>query len=458
MFSLNSSFSLSDNNNLSYQFLENSIDTFNNLNERNTKSKELLLKAFGRTPIYKKFLFNISADRWQQNNQSEQLSRSAQNRFSNQFEQTYLTKIDTLSIALDNRMEQYTVKPFLSFSRKYLYLSGGVTFMQLNIRNKFHDSANEISTNYAKSLPFFNLSYYPGQMYIHFSASKSTLFPTISELLPILNISNNYERRSGNKNLSPEDNYGMRTYINFYKLKGFRYFYFNISASMSDNAKIWVNRQNADGIIIKSPENAKGKKELSTWFSISKKLSKVFNLDLRFNQSSNTNPLIINEKRAFGTNNSFSFSPGFNFTKADSLDLSMGMTYNYNDYKNSLNELLNFKQNTYSYFIRVRALFKTGTELNSSLDISDQRNVPSIGKIVPVWNAYLQQPLDKNGKYNLKLTAYDILKRNTNITRYASDNFIYVNQSNRLQQYFMLTLIYKIKKVGAAEDELNYAY
>jgi hypothetical protein len=168
--------------------------------------------------------------------------------------------------------------------------------------------------------------------------------------------------------------------------------------------------------------------------------------------------LIINEKSAFGTNSSISVSPGFNFTKSDSLDLSIGMTYNYNTYTNSLNEKLNFKQNTYSYYFNVRTLLNFGTEINSSLDISDQRNVPGIGKIVPVWNAYLQHPLDKNGKYNIKLTAYDILKKNTNITRYASENFIYINQNNRLQQYFMLTLIYKIKKLGEQKDEFNYTY
>ena len=73
------------------------------------------------------------------------------------------------------------------------------------------------------------------------------------------------------------------------------------------------------------------------------------------------------------------------------------------------------------------------------------------------WNAYIQQPLDKNNKYYLKLTAYDILKQNTNISRTAMDNFVYITQSNRLQQYFMLTLVYKIKKMGG-EEAMDYVY
>ncbi len=84
LYSISSNYKLSDNNNRSFQFLENSLDTFNNLNERVTKSNEFLVQAQGRVPVYKKLSFNLSADRWVQNNVSEQLSRNAENRYSNQ--------------------------------------------------------------------------------------------------------------------------------------------------------------------------------------------------------------------------------------------------------------------------------------------------------------------------------------------------------------------------------------
>jgi hypothetical protein len=458
MFSLNTNYNMFDNDNRSFQFVENTRDTFNNLNERLTKSNEFLVKLFGKMPVYKKLLFNISADRWVQINASEQLSRNAQNRFSSGFEQTYQNRIDTLSIQLDNRMEQYTFKPYMSIRKKFFYVASGVTFMKMNITNKFRDSAEAISNDYSKLLPYFLLSYYPGNMYAFINISKSTEFPTISELLPILNIANNYERRTGNRNLSPEDNYGFRSYCSLYKLKGFRYLHFSFNGSMSDNAKIMVNRQTEDGIIIKTPQNARGKKELGGQLNMSKKITKVISFSTFLNGETKRNPLIINEEVAFGTNNTLTFSPGISFSKSDSLDLSVNLTYNYTDYRNSLNQTLNFRQNTFTYNFSVRTVLNSGTELSSTIDVSDQRNVPGIGRIVPVWNAYIQQPLTKNGKYNLKLSAYDILKQNTNITRFASENFIYINQSNRLQQYFMLTLIYKIKKMGGDNEGMDYVY
>ena len=167
--------------------------------------------------------------------------------------------------------------------------------------------------------------------------------------------------------------------------------------------------------------------------------------------------MVINNQMAFGNSSSFTLGPGINFSKADSLELTLGMDWSKNSYLNTLNERSNYKQNIFTYNFEVRTILKFGTEINSSLNISDQRNVPGIGKVVPVWNAYIQQPLDKNNKYYLKLTAYDILKQNTNISRTAMDNFVYITQSNRLQQYFMLTLVYKIKKMGG-EEAMDYVY
>ena len=444
--------------NQSYQFVQNALDTFNNLNERLTERREMLVKVLGRMPVYKKLMFNLSADRWQQNNTSEQLSHSALNRYSNAFEQVYTNRIDTLSIKLDNRLEQYTVKPYFSVSRKQFYFSTGVTFMHLDLTNRFRDSMEDISRNYQKVLPFISFTFYPSKAYIYFNASKSTNFPTIAELLPILNISDNYQRQTGNRDLNPQDNYEFKLYANLYKLKGFRYFYGNINGSTSDNAKIWVNRQNADGVIVKTPENAKGKREIYAYVGLSKKLSKLLYVDLRSNMSLNKNPLVINGQNAFGRTKSLFLKPGFTFSKSDSLELSFGMSYDYTSFDNSLNESLDFTQSTYGYYTEVRALLKTATEFNSSFNLEDQRNVPGIGKIVPVWNAYIQQPLSKKSNYSVKLSAYDILKRNTNISRSTSENYIYINQSNRLQQYFMLSLIYKIRKMGGEEEGMNYSY
>jgi hypothetical protein len=261
----------------------------------------------------------------------------------------------------------------------------------------------------------------------------------------------------GNSDLSPQDNLSFRIYGNVYKSKFFKYVYTSIDGSMSDNAKIWSKQQSENGIIISTPVNAKGLRNLNGWFSFQKKIWKIMNLNFSMSASHNKNPLLIDNITSYSITNNLNLRPAINFAKSDSLEFTVGFNWDNSDFKNSLNNNVNFKQNVFGYNASVRTVLKYGTEINSTLDISDQRNVPNIGKIIPVWSAFIQQPLGQKSNYSLKLSAYDILKQNTDISRYASDNFIVINRSNRLQQYFMLTLIYKIKKMGE-ENPMEYAY
>ena len=450
-------YKLADNNNQYFQFLQNESDTFNNNNQRNVLSQEWLTKLYMAMPVAKSINLNVSADRWQVSNKSEQRTIAASNQQSNNFEQIYSKKIDTLSVIFKNTQVQSSVKTFLSMRKKYFYTQAGVTYLNFNLQNTNDAGQLLLNKTYPKFLPFYGLSYYPGKLYISFNASKASVFPNITDLLPVLNISNNYNRSIGNPNLSPTDNYTARTYASFYRLKGFKYFYLGGSGTYSNTAKIWVSRQTEDGIIVRSPENARDYRTANAWMNASRKLSKVINFQLNISKNYSHSPMVINNQKAFGNSSSFSISPGINFSKADSLDLTFGMDWNYNTYTNTLNERSNYKQNIFTYNFDLRTILKYGTEISSSLNVSDQRNVPGIGKVVPVWNAYIQQPLGKNNKYFLKLTAYDILKQNTNISRTAMDNFVYITQSNRLQQYFMLTLVYKIKKMGG-EEAKDYVY
>ena len=456
-FYLAGNYKLADNKNQYFQYLQNESDTFNNRNQRNVLSQEWLTKLYMAMPLAKNLNLNVSADRWQVSNKSEQRTIAAINQQSNDFEQIYSKKIDTLSVLFKNTQVQSSVKTFLSVRKKYFYTQAGVTYLNFNLQNTNDAGQLLLNKTYPKLLPFYSLSYYPGKVYVSFNASKTSVFPSITDLLPVLNISNNYNRSIGNPNLSPTDNYTARTYASFYKLKGFKYFYFGGSGTYSNTAKIWVSRQTEDGIIVRSPENARDYRTANVWMNASRKLSKLVNFQLNISKNYSHNPMVINNQKAFGNSSSFTLGPGINFSKADSLELTLGMDWSKNSYLNTLNERSNYKQNIFTYNFEVRTILKFGTEINSSLNISDQRNVPGIGKVVPVWNAYIQQPLDKNNKYYLKLTAYDILKQNTNISRTAMDNFVYITQSNRLQQYFMLTLVYKIKKMGG-EEAMDYVY
>lgn len=440
------------------QFQENASDTFNLLKTLDNSSMEWLSKLYLRAPIYKRNIFvNISADRWQQTNTNVQRTVGALNPYSRTFEQSYTNAVDTLSIEFDNTQVQYSLKPYISFEYKYLYAMTGFTMMYFNLKNENISEKSSISKNYERFLPFIYVSYYPnGKGWFNLNLNKSTNFPTISDLQPVLNLNNNYERKIGNENLEPIDYYNLRLYGNFQKLRGFRFLYTSLYGNFSDNAKVWSQTQNEDGVLISTPINTSGLRNLNGYFGTSKKITKAINFGLGLSADMSQNPIIVNGLKSFTNNNGLSIRPNLNFSYSDSLEMDFNMGWHQTNYRNNLNSNLNYNQNIFSYGWSMRTILHSGTEINTSLDVQDNRNVPGIGRLIPVWSAYIQQPIGKTN-FNLKFSAYDILKQNTSISRTAMDNFIIINRSNQLQQYFMLTLIYKIKKMGG-EDEGEFVF
>ena len=102
----------------------------------------------------KKINLNVSADRWQISNNSEQRTIAALNQQSNNFEQIYSKKIDTLSVLFKNTQVQSSVKTFLSMRKKYFYNQAGVTFLNFNLQNTNDAGQILLNKTYPKFLPF----------------------------------------------------------------------------------------------------------------------------------------------------------------------------------------------------------------------------------------------------------------------------------------------------------------
>lgn len=449
----------SDDNSDAFQYTGNSFDTFNTRSKLGNTRNELLFKASGKMPVYKKLIyFNLAADKWIQDNRTFQTALNAISQYDRSFEQGYDQKVDSLSIQFKNRQDQMTLKPFFSFEKKSLWVSLGLTAMQMKINSDNETSGQSVGKKYNLYLPNFNISYYPeNKAYLYLTLSQQTRFPTANELQPVVNISQTYERMAGNTDLKPQVNNRLGFYTNFYGLKGFRYLYNNFNLMTSNNAIIRESKQMEDGVIIRIPVNASGYMNIHNWFSTSKKIKKDFYGNFYLSYDYSKSPNIINKIVSSGTYTHLSLSPSFSYNKSDSMEINFGMTMDRTSNTNSLNSNLNYKQWLPGYNASIRGIIKYGTEMNTHINISDRRNVPGIGKVIPVWSAYIQQPIGKKG-VSIKFSVYDILNKNTNIDRVSTDNFVSISQNNQLRRYFMLTLVFKIKKMGNNGDGEDYTF
>lgn len=63
-----------------------------------------------------------------------------------------------------------------------------------------------------------------------------------------------------------------------------------------------------------------------------------------------------------------------------------------------------------------------------------------------VWNAQLSRPLDKNGKWNLKLRGYDLLRQLSTVRRTLNSQGLTETWTNTLPSYLMLHIAYHFNK------------
>ncbi len=271
------------------------------------------------------------------------------------------------------------------------------------------------------------------------------------------NIFNIWNRSIGNPNLAQSLINNASFNFRRQPKKGFiQRFVTYLNYSQSDNYKVTQSFTDENGLIQSNPVLLTGYQNFNSYTSAAFKVYRKILLTYGLSQVYNEMPTLFNNNKVLNKSSSFDHSLGFGYEFSDSLAFNISYELNQTNNKNDGNELLNYNQVTQGVSGSLRSILPFGTSIKLNLDIDDQRAVPGIGKIVPLFHAYIQHPLDKNQKWNLKLTAYDIFKQNVGISRSASNGFVTISESNRLQQYFMLTLIYKVKKMGGATQKYVY--
>lgn len=67
-----------------------------------------------------------------------------------------------------------------------------------------------------------------------------------------------------------------------------------------------------------------------------------------------------------------------------------------------------------------------------------------------VWNAALAHKFLKSEALELRVMAYDLLKRNVSVSREVSETYLQSTATNMLQQYFLFSLTYVLRGFKSA--------
>jgi len=443
-----------------FRYNQATTDSFNLWNNRNNSNLQFQGKTELYIPVNKKWNASVELEHFTQFNNFDGLAIEA-NEITKSFEQQYINNIDSLSGKMDNIVNSNNAKVELTYR---LFKQGGLSFStsytntHLRSNSIFNNKVITLDKNFDAFLPEINLyKYSPRNYYMNLNYEQTLSIPNGSDLLPIYNVFNVWQRSVGNIDLEKTvtNNFSAYLYKSFQK-KFVHTVYSNSSYKQSEDFRVTQTFTNKEGLIVNSPILLSGYKEFTTVQSISFNLMKHLIWSLRADLDYRTLPGIFNNQKSINQYNKNEYSTNLYYNFSDSFSAVMVYSVNLSSNSNSLSDRLNYNQRINTFKTSIRGVLPFGMEVNVDFDLQDNRAVPGIGKIIPLLHCYIQQPLDKKHVFNLKLTAYDILKQNVGISRNVNEGFVTVSKNNNLQQFFMLTLIYKVKKLGGEVETMVF--
>ncbi len=430
--------------------LRDSLQAIDQLTKNFTINTQVKSSLFFVEPLSKSFyvesFFNTSY-------QSSRLNRDLSDRSLSGQE----TRNDSLSRYYDNNLAYNRLGSSLRYSLNGINVTVGVAGQHFNLMGDFRKSANDpnlasIDLNYFAWIPKVGIDFeLKNNRYLFFSYDKSAQEPSIRDLQPIVDNSNPLFLRVGNPNLLPSINHSISSGFNLFDAANFINLYTNLSYNYNVNQVVYNQSINANGIVLTKPMNISGGESYVGYFGFGfplKKTVSTMNFNADFNLAQN--PLFLNDVLARTNTNSGNLSARVSFTPNDRITFYLNAKFGlaYTSYEKSALPEQTIYNNQYGSELNVN--FGKNTFLSYNLDYRVFENkTRGLYQDMPILNVSVFKYVGKAQKSEIRLTVYDVFKKNLGVNQFAFQNFVSFERTQTLSQYVMLSYTYNMRGLSS---------
>jgi hypothetical protein len=209
----------------------------------------------------------------------------------------------------------------------------------------------------------------------------------------------------------------------------------------------------ATGVQLSRPANMDGFSSSRTFINYGFPLNALKStLNLNGNASYSRAPGMINNITSYSKSSAAGLGFSLSSNISEKIDFLISSNINYNEVNNSIQ---NSNSHYYNVSSKVRLQVMPWKGIVVQSDISHQFNdglSAGLNDDYFLWNAAIGYKFLKKQQAEIRLSVFDILKENKSITRNTTDLYYEDVESNALQQYFMLTLTYNLKRFTGSEE------
>jgi hypothetical protein len=343
-------------------------------------------------------------------------------------------------------------------------------YAKLDNRQDFPETF-ELQRNFAAFLPTLRLEYkFSPNTNLQIDYDTRTAEPDIRQLQPVINNTNPLQVRTGNPDLdqsySQEVRFRFRSQNPDTDKNWFLFASSTLTNRFISNSTLIASQaiDLEEGITLQKgaqllkPVNLDGFWEMRSWANYGMPLEFIKSkLNINAGGGMTQRPGQVNDQ--IGFTNSQRLSTGISIASSisENLDFNLSSRSSFNRSENTLNTNLNtdfFQQRfrlNFNWIIWQGIIYRLDLnhQINSGLNAGFNTNFSLV-------NMSLGKKVFKNQRGEVSLMVYDLLNQNTNIRRNITETFIEDIQTNVLQQYFMLSFTYNIRRFSKGMDEDKY--
>jgi hypothetical protein len=360
-----------------------------------------------------------------------------------------------------NELGTVAFRPALKFRKNFLNSLAGryinnIAFSFL-VREQYISQNNtsdkdfrNITRSYSRFIPAASLYYTKrivGQNKFQFGISYTTEsgIPTIDQLAPLVDSTQQYQYYFGNRKLRDFYNNNLELSYNWVQeIKNGLNFRISLKEGTTKNYISDSSYYNHDGIRISFPVNVNGYKysggslRLTKPFMINKNLfTYVFSTDVLQSYT----PIFINGEKTRSISSSINSSSELGYTSSNLVAFYFISWLNINTSR-SENNPQSFKSTNFGSGINISLECPKRFHFSSSTNFNFNKYDYLASSNLVIWNAAVSYRLSKKEQFEIKFSANDILNQSAGIRNYVENNSIVFQKSNNLQQYFLLGVSY----------------
>jgi len=289
---------------------------------------------------------------------------------------------------------------------------------------------------------------------ISFNYITKSSQPAINDLQLVQNNTNPNKIVIGNPDLKPNYEHNLNINLNSWSALSGRYVWAGFNSTVTNNAFATSTMYDQYGRTIAQTVNVDGNVSSTLNTSAGFPLfNKQFEISPGVNASYSKYSNLVNSNRNTTTNQAITTELEFEL-KLDSLQITLGGKYTYNEPKNSISTIT-----TNPYSIKVYSAdvtwtlprkFKIVTDATYTMNgqRADGYNINYF-----VWNAAVSRTFTKTDNLVVSVAGNDILNQNISALRTVNGNITTDNRTKIISRYFLLKLVYKFNNNKTKEED-----